>query len=207
MVSVIQCGYRQKRIKIESDRFGYLNYRTRGSELSQIETLIKFAHKDGMTPAYCFYTNNSSSYTKGNCTQTKEIRDSGRVYGCLVGHAEIIRLLRSNKLSNLKPYLVPWHELACVCCAPQFNSDISKLAEAAMRRSLPETAALAGEEFKSGDFFFAGRRRIPEFVRNLLSGAIGGPRWPHDTYNPEWAAARNLKGILAIREPDQPWGE
>jgi hypothetical protein len=63
-----------KRIALPNEIFSHLRRRAKGQSRDQMTALIAEAKREGLTPAYCFYTASRHS----------------PVGGCLIGHAQVV---------------------------------------------------------------------------------------------------------------------
>jgi len=119
-----------KRISLPRETFGYLRYTPKGYTKDQMTTLIERARADRLTPAYCFYVA-SRRYTRGATWPAAVSPQPSRPSGCLIGHAQVVRNIRSNTLRRLASSLMPWHFLVCPIAG--VGTDLSRSAAAAMQ--------------------------------------------------------------------------
>jgi len=113
-----------KILNITSDEFEHLHYQSFKTKVFQCDKLIQKA-LIGPTPTiplYCFYiqSDNQALLTKWHC---QTFPDTRHLWGCSLTSAFNVRSLRVNAtchLSNLEPYLKPWH---CLVCCKGYGGD------------------------------------------------------------------------------------
>jgi len=91
----------------------------------QLKKLINFANQEQHIPLYCFY---NFSHPDGQFGQS--INKCSHIYrppsfwGCSVALALDVQFAKSDSLKILRPFMIPWHLLAC-------TSDTLRLSDAA----------------------------------------------------------------------------
>ena len=172
-----------KRIKLNTETFGYLRYRRKGQPHDQMTNLIRRARSDNLDPVYCFYV--------ASCRQ-KWRRITPPLSCCMIGHAQQVQSAQSNRLRDLHPLLIPWEKL--VCPSTGGGATISHHAITALRGAIE-----------------AGARAIPEMPRPELTGFQTAPppyisQFLEDGASPVLAQSRALergiKGIVVIQQED-----
>ena len=91
-----------KRISLPKETFGHLRYRAKWSTQDQMTTLIRMVRLHHLTPAYCFYVA-SRAYPRDLKWPKVVSPPPSKPTGCLIGHAEYIRSIASNRLYDLAP--------------------------------------------------------------------------------------------------------
>jgi hypothetical protein len=145
-------------------------------------------------PLYCFYNfkHAANDFSKGAnaCTH---IYKGPSFWGCTLARPEDVAAAQSNALSELRPYMRPWHELACDPHADLTEAGLGFLkkldalsAPAAadggvMYRMTPEQFAAISKKQTAIERV---RRSVPKYIRELieLSGAPTSDRGFLDKY-------------------------
>ena len=159
-------------------------------------TLIERARADGLTPAYCFYVA-SRRYTRGATWPAAISPQPSRPSGCLIGHAQVVRTIRSNTLRRLASSLMPWHFLVCPIAGA--GTDLSRSAAAAMQSLAQGELVIApslGSVVTTPDaepYLAEPRTEAPPYVTRLLEG--GG-----DAALDGVLKERAIRGVLVIRD-------
>ncbi len=103
-----------KVLKLKTDRFEHLHYKSRKSGIYQLDRLKAECAKSKWrpTPLYCFYLHYDSPphNIRPNRSRTYHF------YGCSVAPVNAIEALRKNNINDLSSVLAqsrPWHELFC----------------------------------------------------------------------------------------------
>jgi|GEM_PF-2544861 len=93
----------------------------------QLKKLIQKAKQDEHIPLYCFYNFRHSdgqfNFTSSKCSHNYR---PPSFWGCSIALAEDVRFAKSDALKALRPFMIPWHLLAC-------TSDTVRLSDAAAR--------------------------------------------------------------------------
>ena len=190
-----------KRISLPKETFGYLRYTPRGHTNDQMTTLIGRARADHLAPAYCFYVASQTHRRDGVWPDVISPPPS-QPSGCLVGHAEVIRAARSNRLDRLASALMPWHLLVC---PREGRGDLTSRASAAMRSIARGELAIApsiasAERSEDADPYLPeARAQPPSYVRRLIET---GPEDIGDFALDGTLADRAIRGLLVIRDAD-----
>jgi hypothetical protein len=166
-----------KRIQLETQTFGYLRYRRKGHKRDQMTVLIQGAASDNLTPVYCFYV-------------ASRRRKWRRASGCLIGHAQQIQLVQSNRLRDLYPLLIPWDNL--VCPSTGGGSTIAHHAAAALRRAIEQGAHSIGD--LPTRQLTGVQREPPPYISQFLEDQSSPVLLEGRTLE------RGIKGIVVIRE-------
>lgn len=110
-----------KVIDIRTDTFRHLHYKPRGSRKHQVDILIESCFTSSIhqqpVPMYCFYTHWS---TQGAASNSGNSGCADELFGCSLASALSVRGLRGrgrrthrNGLTDLRPFMFPWHQLVC----------------------------------------------------------------------------------------------
>jgi hypothetical protein len=179
-----------KRIKLPSERFRNIAYRSKGASLNQIETLIRSARANHTTPLYCLYVH-SCKYPKGIWPSRRQPATAGRYEGCMVAHASLIQRAKSNKLIPLQRILEPWHSLVCPGAGIR-TEDLANIAHATVAALSERFAGLlidAHVEEGGRPFVSEVRSTLPGYVTEALASG----RYPdRDEVPPQ--------GVIVIRQ-------
>jgi hypothetical protein len=186
-----------KRLKLPHERFDRIfSQKARKQPNTQMNTLIRRAHEDGVTPAYCFYVHSKRWPLVGYWPERHMIEGEGTPLGCLIAHASAVRVGRSTTLPNVAKVSSPWHHL--VCEAGQEPSCLADRVHMVMRQSLwasgTSSRLSAGEDNPDWPLFNP-VRELPPHVRVLAHRAAG--TLGSEDKEPLFAAAleRGLAGV------------
>lgn len=200
-----------KRIKLPEERFvGLHRQKAKGQPHTQINTLIKAAHRDQLTPAYCFYVA-SKRWPKPALWASPRLNTSGgSPLGCLVAHASAVRDVRSEALSKLGPVAAPWHLLVCPCLNIEEGKASADIAHSLMHHSAAASGSrgiLAGvpdDEFP----LFPPTKLLPGYMQRLFAATVGeSDEAPPDEERRDdelaaRASQRGLAGFVLIASPE-----
>lgn len=189
-----------KKISLPLEDYGsILTYKTKSKTKSQIRILIEQAELYGVTPIYCLYTYSSSTPSPlPNCIPSLSRK---KVNGCLIGHAEKITQIGSNKLIDLAPNLVPWHFLVCECSGSGSHYGAAFRAQNAVLESLDTEPPETPEEWEyrssvepgeDGPFVSQVVQSLPPELMDFL-GATGSL-----DFMSSYAEKRDLAGVVVL---------
>jgi hypothetical protein len=160
-----------KILNIEKDRFDHLHYKSTQTAVFQTDKLIERSitrHYPKM-PLYCLYlqTNDRNRLTTWSCQSFPLISD---LWGCSLVSAFSVRYLRStrpfrNHLSDLEPYLKPWHCLVC-CAGYGGNGFIERIDKYRSANFAIDSEALAALGVSMPNTFLI--ERPPQYVLNII---------------------------------------
>jgi hypothetical protein len=159
----------------------------------QLNTLCSAATRDGHVPLYCFF--NFDHPTAGFERWDGRCRHSYHMpsfWGCTLASPEGILAASSDRLTDLRPYMLPWHKLVCddlslrlPDAAKHFVGQLNELASAG-RSSRAAAARGTPEERPVPDHILrlasAGRERAIEDDGRFVDDAYwdAEPRVPED---------------------------
>jgi hypothetical protein len=162
-----------KRITISNLAFkGLQTYRAKKAPQPQIDTLISRSRQEHLNPVYCLYTYFAHiphpirlfSHCVSGVFSTE--------YGCMIGHAQALRRIGSEKLPALWPALFPWHLLVCGCrsgdAAASAAVGIFNVLKASISGASPESGAdVTGIMDDPSPVIFEPQAELPEHMRFL----------------------------------------
>lgn len=166
-----------KRIKLPDERFvGLHRQKAKGQPHTQINTLIKAAHRDKLTPAYCFYVH-SKRWPSSALWASPRLNTSGASpLGCLIAHAGAVRNVGSEALSKLGPVAAPWHLMVCPCLNIEEGKTSAHIAHSLMHHSAAASgprgilASVLDEEFP----LFPPVQSLPNYMEDLFAATVDG---------------------------------
>jgi len=191
-----------KRIQLAQEKFNKLQrYKPRKLGQLQIDSLINAAATDRLIPAYCLYVC-SRRWPRVGFWPPNPSLGFGRLSpsGCLIGHAQAIRAVRSDALSKLAFILLPWHLLVC-SCAEAANSTL--LAQRAF--DVLNVSAQIGLQSKLGRFddgheplLFAPQEALPDYMRQFVEVPDMPDSSAEDLVRTARASERRIAGVVLI---------
>lgn len=162
-----------KRITIPKLTFGGLQtYRAKNAQQTQIETLINRSKQDRLNPVYCLYTFiphiPQPRWLISHCFSGVFSSE----HGCMIGHAQALRRIRSEKLSALLPALFPLHSLVCGCHSGDATASaaagIFNVLKASISGASPESGADGtGIMDDPSPVIFEPQAELPQHMRHL----------------------------------------
>ena len=193
-----------KRLHRTKGRFVRLHsQKPRGHASTQMDTLIKRAAADGLTPAYCFYVYSATWPGDAIWLAQRTSRPHREISGCLIAHASAVRATRSEALTKVGAVSLPWHYLVC----DDDCRDSVQTAEEA--RAVLHRSAMAGDPHRglfvspnNEEFPLSSvQQRLPTYLEPLLFDAERNQEAAH-----QQARARGVEGILVINtSPEGTW--
>ena len=152
-----------------SNEFEHLHYQSAKTKVFQCDKLIqksltKVAPK---VPLYCFYlqSDNKKYLTKWSCGTFPATKD---LWGCSLVSAFDVKSLRpknKNHLTDLEPFLKPWHCL--VCCTGYGGNDHIENIDNYVKRNFPVDNTVALElELSTPETFIT--EKPPQYVLSIV---------------------------------------
>lgn len=155
----------------------------------QLDKLVKRAIKDDRVPLYCFYNfRHTPSEFAGMANTCVHTYRQPSFWGCSVAFPEAIKNAQSNKLSDLKAHMRPWHTLVCESDGVDVASAVRDFVNA-NRESHPVSL-----------------RQLPDHIVRLISFGNERRGTSSDRYIGEaWsslgeAADEDLSGVVVYRD-------
>lgn len=115
-----------KRISLPDEAYKSIFYQAKDATKMQIEYLIELSQKarPQLIPIYTLYTHSNNlkalQAQAQHCDVT--IQPPPHQYGCLVAHAQDVKVEGSINLTKIAPLAFPWHCLVCHCASETSGS-------------------------------------------------------------------------------------
>lgn len=185
-----------KRINRSTGRFTRIrSQKPRGHSSTQMETLIRQAAIDGLTPAYCLYVHSNIWPNQAIWRAQRTVPPHHEIAGCLIAHASAVKATGSEALSKIGEVCLPWHYLVCDDdCHDSVRS--ADEARAVLHRSAISADLGRGMFAASDDKKFplsSVRGELPHYLADLREGEVSD----HSVAE-EHARARGLEGFLVV---------
>jgi hypothetical protein len=117
---------------LEKSEFSHLHYRSKSSQVYQLDKLENEAFKDGLVPLYCLYTYGAIPNDVNRCGS---FGYEPEAYGCSLISTSHVRRLRGQSeacdLASVTSLASPWHCL--VCCSGYARGDLPSRAWAVLK--------------------------------------------------------------------------
>lgn len=106
-----------KRIYLPDESYNELFYKSKNSSKPQIDILLEKAQAADLVPIYTLYSHSFDEPSLQTKVQHCVVKwePSFHECGCLVAHAQDIKVQGSRKLSEIARFAFPWHWLVCHC--------------------------------------------------------------------------------------------